>query len=227
MSDFVLELQNICHSFTQASNTLHVLNGCALQIAAGERVALIGPSGSGKSTLLQIAGLLESPNNGDLYIAGEKASGLNDAGRTAMRQQKIGFVYQYHHLLPEFSARENIILPQMISGTSHKDAGMRSDELLEMVKLTDRSTHRPAQLSGGEQQRIAIARALACNPALLIADEPTGNLDPHTAEIVFSMLQDLVTYQNLTLLMATHNHQLAAQMDRVIEIAEGQLFESK
>lgn len=225
-NDAVLKLQDISRGFTQGDNYLQILSGCALTIAAGERVALIGPSGSGKSTLLQIAGLLEAPNKGDIYICGEKASALKEAGRTALRQKKIGFVYQYHHLLPEFSARENIILPQMISGTSKKEAATRADELLEIVGLTSRSDHRPAQLSGGEQQRIAIARALANRPALLIADEPTGNLDPCTAETVFNTLQDLALNQNLALLMATHNLDLSSQMDRVIEIADGQLFES-
>jgi lipoprotein-releasing system ATP-binding protein len=224
MNNPVLELQNICHSYTQAQNQLHILSNCTLKIEAGERIALIGPSGSGKSTLLHIAGLLETPDDGDIYINGNKVSVSNDAEKTRLRQEKIGFVYQNHHLLPEFSARENIILPQMIAGTSRKKAATRADELLEMVGLTQRSEHRPAQLSGGEQQRIAIARALACSPALLIADEPTGNLDPHTAGCVFSLFQELVQRENLALLMATHNHDLAAVMDKVVEIADGQLF---
>ncbi|HBM90350.1 MAG TPA: ABC transporter [Rhodospirillaceae bacterium] len=225
MNNFVLELDNICRSFTQAGNKLDILRGCILQIKAGERVALIGPSGAGKSTLLQIAGLLEAPSKGDVYIDGQKAAALAESERTHLRSQKIGFVYQLHHLLPEFSARENIILPQMIAGASLKQAGIRADELLELVALSPRAQHRPAELSGGEQQRIAIARALANHPALLIADEPTGNLDPHTANHVFSLLQDLALHQNLGLLMATHNRDLAQRMDRIVEIDEGQLLQ--
>ncbi len=225
MSELVLELDNIYRSFTQAGNKLDVLRGCDLQIKAGERIALVGPSGAGKSTLLQIAGLLEAPDKGTIYIAGQKATKLHEAGRTALRSQKIGFVYQLHHLLPEFTARENIILPQMIAGTSWEKASQRADELLELVALLPRAQHRPAELSGGEQQRIAIARALANKPAILIADEPTGNLDQHTAAHVFSLLQDLAFHQNLGLLMATHNHDLAKRMDRIVEIDEGQLFE--
>ncbi|HAX90801.1 MAG TPA: ABC transporter, partial [Rhodospirillaceae bacterium] len=171
-----LLLQDIRRSFEQAGNRLEVLRGCQLTIARGEKVALIGPSGAGKSTLLQIAGLLEKPDEGDIFVGGQKASGLDDAQRTALRRTAIGFVYQYHHLLPEFSARENIIVPQMIAGVSIEAAGKRADELLALINLTARADHRPAQLSGGEQQRIAIARALANKPAILIADEPTGNL---------------------------------------------------
>ncbi|HAX91896.1 MAG TPA: ABC transporter [Rhodospirillaceae bacterium] len=219
-----LLLQDIHRSFEQAGNKLHVLRGCQLTIARGEKVALIGPSGAGKSTLLHIAGLLEKPDEGDIFVGGQKASGLDDAQRTALRRDAIGFVYQYHHLLPEFSARENIIVPQMIAGVSIEDAGKRADELLALINLTARASHRPAQLSGGEQQRIAIARALANKPAILIADEPTGNLDPHTAEHVFDVLQDLVTNQGLGLLMATHNHTLAGKMDRAHELKDGLLI---
>ncbi|MDD2325854.1 MAG: ABC transporter ATP-binding protein [Alphaproteobacteria bacterium] len=227
MSEIALRLHEIHRRFTQANGgTLDVLRGCSLTIAKGEKVALIGPSGSGKSTLLQIAGLLEKPDEGDIMIAEHKASGLDDGGRTALRLKEIGFVYQFHHLLPEFSARENIILPQMIAGTALDQAGQRADELLALINLSARADHRPTQLSGGEQQRIAIARALANKPAVLIADEPTGNLDPHTAEHVFAVLQEIVAHQGLGLLMATHNHDLAQRMDRIVNIKEGLLIES-
>ncbi len=221
MSNAVLQLQGVERTFHQAGEDLRVLRGCSLDIAAGELVALIGPSGSGKSTLLQIAGLLERPDAGAITIAGRDASRLDDAGRTALRCRTIGFVYQFHHLLPEFSALENIMLPQMIAGVERSAAKRRAHELLEMVGLTPRADHRPAQLSGGEQQRVALVRALANKPKLLIADEPTGNLDPQTADNVFAVLQDLVRTQNLALLMATHNHELAQRMGRVVEIKGG------
>jgi lipoprotein-releasing system ATP-binding protein len=202
---------------------LQVLRGCSLIIGAGETVALIGPSGSGKSTLLHSAGLLEKPDEGQIIIAGQDAVLLDDAGRTALRRKTIGFVYQFHHLLPEFSALENIVLPQMIAGVPRKDAESRARELLEGVGLSNRADNRPGKLSGGEQQRVAIARALANRPELLIADEPTGNLDPATADHVFEMLQNLVKSQSLALLMATHNYDLARKMSRVVEIKAGQL----
>jgi len=217
----VLVLRGVRRSFAQGEDRLEVLRGCSLAVNPGEKVALIGPSGSGKSTLLHIAGLLEQPNSGTIGIAGQEASGLDDAARTALRRRTIGFVYQFHHLLPEFSARENVMLPQMIAGASRAEAARRADELLDLVGLAARSGHRPAQLSGGEQQRVAIARALANRPALLIADEPTGNLDPQTAERVFEVLRELARSQNLALLMATHNHELAGRMDRVCELREG------
>jgi len=226
MNKPVLRLEKISRSFEQAESKLDVLKGCNLVVREGERVALIGPSGAGKSTLLQIAGLLEKPNAGDIFVGAFCASRLDDAGRTALRSRAIGFVYQSHHLLPEFSARENIMLPQMIAGTSAETAGRRADELLSLVGLTARGGHRPTQLSGGEQQRIAIARALANKPALLIADEPTGNLDPTTAEHVFAFLQDIVQGQGLGLLMATHNHELAARMDRTVRMDSGTLIEA-
>lgn len=223
MSEIILELNNINRSFTQGERALHVLRGCNLMLAAGSKSALIGPSGSGKSTLLHIAGLLERPNSGRVMITGVDASMADDTTRTTLRRDKIGFVYQFHHLLPEFSARENIILPQMISGIGKKQAGLRADELLELIGLANRADHRPAQLSGGEQQRIAMARALANRPRLLIADEPTGNLDPHTADHVFQVLCDLVASQNFALLMATHNIELAHKMEQVLELAEGSI----
>jgi lipoprotein-releasing system ATP-binding protein len=223
MSETVLTLENIGRTFVQADNRLDVLQGCSLNVAAGERVALIGPSGSGKSTLLHIAGLLERPDSGAVRITGLDAGTLDDAGRTALRRQSIGFVYQFHHLLPEFSARENIILPQMIAKTPRAEAAKRADELLALVGLSNRANQRPARLSGGEQQRVAIARALANRPRILIADEPTGNLDPHTAGHVFDVLESLVESQGLGLLMATHNLELAQRMDRTGELRDGRV----
>ncbi|MDR3449277.1 MAG: ABC transporter ATP-binding protein [Alphaproteobacteria bacterium] len=219
----VLELRDIKRSYKQASGDLPVLRGCSLQINAGETVALIGPSGSGKSTLLHSAGLLERPDSGEVMIAGQDAMNLDDAGRTALRRATIGFVYQFHHLLPEFSALENIVLPQMIAGVAKKTAEIRARELLELVGLAARADHRPGMLSGGEQQRVAIVRALANKPKLLIADEPTGNLDPATADHVFVALQNLVKSQGLAMLMATHNHDLAARMGRTVLIQDGVL----
>ncbi len=226
MNDAVLHLQDIRRSFTEGAGRLDVLRGCDLTVARGERVALIGPSGAGKSTLLQIAGLLEAPDSGHIFVDGREASKLDDAGRTALRSRSIGFVYQFHHLLPEFSAEENICLPQMIAGVSKTTAAKRAAELLELIGLSQRKAHRPTQLSGGEQQRVAIARALANRPAILIADEPTGNLDPHTSAHVFAVLQDIVRHEGLGLLMATHNHELAARMDRTIRINDGVLIEA-
>lgn len=222
-SSSVLLLKDVRRTFVQAGNQLEVLKGCNLEIKSGELVALIGPSGSGKSTLLHIAGLLEKPDAGSVVIGGKEASALDDAGRTELRRQSIGFVYQFHHLLPEFSALENVMLPQMIAGVSREKARRRAVELLELVELMPRADHRPARLSGGEQQRVALVRALANNPKLLIADEPTGNLDPQTAENVFGVLQNLVKTQDFALLMATHNHDLARRMKRVVEIKGGVL----
>lgn len=221
MSNSVLSLEGIQRSFLQGGSVLNVLRGCSLQVEAGEPVALIGPSGAGKSTLLHIAGLLEKPDAGSLRIDGQEAATLNDQRRTALRCGAIGFVYQFHHLLPEFSALENVVLPQMIAGVAREAAEKRGHELLELVGLKARADHRPARLSGGEQQRVALVRALANKPKLLIADEPTGNLDPQTADQVFSLLQDLIKSQNLALLMATHNHDIAYRMRRVVELREG------
>ena len=223
MSEAVLSLRNITRTFEQAGEPLQVLRGCSLDIHASEKVALIGPSGSGKSTLLHSAGLLEKPDTGEILIGGQDAMKLDDTGRTALRRRTIGFVYQFHHLLPEFSALENIVLPQMIAGVERKAAECRARDLLEMVGLSNRANNRPGKLSGGEQQRVAIARALANNPKLLIADEPTGNLDPVTADHVFEMLQNLVQSQGLALLMATHNHELAHKMSKLVEIRGGVL----
>ncbi len=191
MSDIALELRGVTKSFGQGDGRLDILRGCELAVRAGERIALVGPSGAGKSTLLHIAGLLEQPGGGEIFIGGVEASRADDARRTALRRQYIGYVYQMHHLLPEFSARENIVLPQMIAGMDRSAANERADELLSLVGLAARGSHRPGQLSGGEQQRVAIARALANRPRLLIADEPTGNLDPATAGHVFDMLKEL------------------------------------
>ncbi|SDD78739.1 ABC transporter ATP-binding protein [Rhodospira trueperi] len=219
-----LALQHIRRAFKQAdAPPLTVLDGADLEIAAGEIVALVGPSGSGKSTLLQIAGLLERPDSGEVLLAGEPASGLGDKGRTLMRRRFLGFVYQYHHLLPEFSAEENVIVPQMVAGTGRRAARDRARALLDRMGLAKRGHHRPGQLSGGEQQRVAIARALANGPRVLLADEPTGNLDPNTADGVFAEFMRLVREEGLAALIATHNPDLARRMDRVVRLREGKV----
>lgn len=217
----VLSLQGIHRTFHQGREALNVLNGADLEIAGGEIVGLIGPSGAGKSTLLHIAGLLEAADGGEIYVCGEASSGMNDNQRTAVRRNHLGFVYQYHHLLPEFSAIENVMIPQIISGFSRKEARERAGELLKWMGMEPRLKHRPARLSGGEQQRVAIARAIASTPKLLIADEPTGNLDPHTADDVFDILLKLARDSNLSALIATHNADLAAKMDRVVRMQDG------
>jgi lipoprotein-releasing system ATP-binding protein len=204
---------------------LHVLNGASLTVAAGEMVALVGPSGSGKSTLMHIAGLLERPDGGAVRVAGEDCTKAGDADRTRLRRTRIGFVYQYHHLLPEFSAEENVVLPQMIRGRSKREARAKARELLGLVGLGDRTQHRPGQLSGGEQQRVAMARALANDPNVLLADEPTGNLDPHTSDKVFDVLTHLVRQVGLAAVVATHNLELAGQMDRTLRLEEGRLVQ--
>ncbi|MGY9004338.1 MAG: ABC transporter ATP-binding protein, partial [Rhodospirillales bacterium] len=191
MSEVVLHLDNIVRTFYQGEKALNVLSGAELKVNAGEIVALVGPSGAGKSTLLHAAGLLETPTSGRVFVCGEEGSSLNDEGRTRIRREKIGFVYQYHHLLPEFDARENIVIPQIIGGRKKDEAARRADELLRWMVLGNRATHRPGRLSGGEQQRVAIARALSTAPRLLLADEPTGNLDPGTANDVFDILISL------------------------------------
>ncbi len=223
MSDAALALDGIVRKFRQAGNDLHVLRGATLAISPGEVVALVGPSGAGKSTFLQIAGLLERPDGGEVRVAGEGCSGLSDDRLTALRRTAIGFVYQFHHLLPEFSALENVVLPQMIAGKSKAEARKRARELLTSVGLAERETHRPARLSGGEQQRVAIARALANSPRLLIADEPTGNLDQETADHVFDMLLKTVRDSGVAALVATHNPDLAARMDRTVVLRNGVL----
>lgn len=223
MSDVVLALNGIVRTFRQADNDLQVLRGASLDIATGEIVALVGPSGAGKSTLLHIAGLLERPDEGEVYVAGERCNGLSDDRRTGLRRTSIGFVYQFHHLLPEFSALENLVLPQMIAGKSRSIARKEGRRLLQQVGLSERAQHRPARLSGGEQQRIAIVRALANEPKLLIADEPTGNLDRATAERVFAFLLELVRSTGTAALVATHNLDLADRMDRTLLLRDGEL----
>ena len=218
-----LDLDSVCKTFHQGESDLEVLRSVSLHVAPGEMVALVGPSGAGKSTLLHIAGLLDSPDSGEVWVNGQAAAKLDDGGRTALRRSTIGFVYQYHHLLPEFSAKENIVLPQMLAGVAKVQAEARAMELLGLVKLADRAEHRPGQLSGGEQQRVAIARALANRPAILFADEPTGNLDPDTAESVFGILVRLVHETGLAALIATHNLDLAARMDRILRCEHGKV----
>ncbi|MCG8508448.1 MAG: ABC transporter ATP-binding protein [Rhodospirillales bacterium] len=224
--DSVLSLVGVTRSFEQAGSQLEVLKGANLEVRSGEVVALIGPSGAGKSTLLHIAGLLEKPDHGEVLISSEACGKLNDDTRTKLRRHNIGFVYQYHHLLPEFSAMENIVVPQIIAGLDKKEARKRARELLAVLGLKDRETHRPGKLSGGEQQRVAIARALANAPRLLLADEPTGNLDPDTAADVFSVLLRLARGAGLALLIATHNTDLAARMDRTVKLEHGILVEA-
>lgn len=223
-NDTILSLKKISKSFKQGTQKLEVLKSVDFEIKAGEIIALIGPSGSGKSTLLQIAGLLDSPTSGDILLNGKKCSKLGDTVRTSLRRDFLGFVYQYHNLLPDFNAVENVMLPQLIAGKSAKEAKERSEWLLKRLKLDNRLKHRPAELSGGEQQRVAIARALANTPKLLLADEPTGNLDPKTAEIVFGELINIVKETGLSALIATHNMELANQMDRRVSLQEGKLI---
>ena len=226
MSD-VLALKNVSRSFKQGEGRLEVVKDVSLSLAPGDLTALIGPSGAGKSTLLQICGLLEPPTSGEVLIKGADAAKLSDDARTALRRTTIGFVYQYHHLLPEFSALENIAVPQMIAGTARKEAQARARELLGMVGLAKRTDHRPAQLSGGEQQRVAIARALANAPSLLLADEPTGNLDHRTSDEVFELLTKLVKQVGLAAMIATHNLELAGRMGRLLSIDDGRLSEGR
>ena len=227
MSEPIFRLSGIRRSFLQGRGSLDVLRGVDLAIGEGGIVALVGPSGAGKSTLLHIAGLLERPDAGEVIIDGVVCSGLGDDRRTALRREKIGFVYQYHHLLPEFSALENVTIPQLIAGRSRRSAEERAVALLKMLGLAARLDHRPGQLSGGEQQRVAIARALANGPAVLLADEPTGNLDPHTANEVFAMLLELARGVGLAAIVATHNPGLAAQMDRTVRLEDGVLVDDR
>jgi lipoprotein-releasing system ATP-binding protein len=225
MSDavFPLSLRDIKRTFVQGDRRLEVLQGVSLDLRPGEIVALVGQSGSGKSTLLHIAGLLERPDEGDIIVDGKSAGAANDRERTALRRRVLGFVYQYHHLLPEFSAIENVMLPQMLNGRSRGQARIHAAELLAMVQLKDRSDHRPGRLSGGEQQRVAIARAVANAPRVLLADEPTGNLDASTADTVFRQLLSLVRDTGMAALVATHNPDLAARMDRTVTLKDGVL----
>jgi lipoprotein-releasing system ATP-binding protein len=223
LTDPVLSTAGLTRSFTQGGETIHVLRGVDLAIAPGEIVALLGPSGSGKSTLLQAVGLLEGGFGGSIRIAGEEVSKLDNDRRTQVRRDRIGFVYQFHHLLPDFSAAENVILPQLIRDAAPDAAKERAETLLGALGLGHRLTHRPSQLSGGEQQRVAVARALANRPALVLADEPTGNLDEATADRVFDEFLSLVRGEASAALVATHNERLALRMDRVLRLHEGRL----
>ncbi|MCE2843088.1 MAG: ABC transporter ATP-binding protein [Novosphingobium sp.] len=223
MSEAVVQTAGLTRSFEQGGVRIDVLRGVDLAIQPGEIVALLGPSGSGKSTLLQAVGLLEGGFGGSLRIAGVEAGSLSADDRTALRRDKIGFVYQFHHLLPDFTAQENVILPQLVAGVSETDAAARANELLAALGLGERLSHRPSQLSGGEQQRVAVARALANRPALVLADEPTGNLDEATADRVFDEFVSLVRGQASAALVATHNERLAARMDRVLRLHEGRV----
>ena len=223
MSEPVIRLTGVTRDFQQGGETIHVLRGVDLAVAPGEIVALLGPSGSGKSTLLQAVGLLEGGFGGNIEIAGASASHLSGDDRTTVRREAIGFVYQFHHLLPDFSALENVVLPQLLLDISRGDAEARAAELLGALGLSERLTHRPSQLSGGEQQRVAVARALANKPVLVLADEPTGNLDELTADKVLGEFLNLVRTAGSAALVATHNERLAAKMDRVVRLHEGVL----
>jgi lipoprotein-releasing system ATP-binding protein len=221
----VIYLHEIKRQYMQGEVPLTILDGAKLALWAGQSVALVAPSGSGKSTLLHIAGLLEAPDSGEVYVGGSPTSQLPDIERTQLRRTEIGFVYQSHRLLPEFSALENVMMPQMIRGLKRSESTKRAKELLSYLGLGDRITHRPAELSGGEQQRVAIARAVANAPRVLLADEPTGNLDPHTADHVFQALMQLVKATQVSMLIATHNMELAGRMDRRVSLANGQVVE--
>ena len=219
----LLQMEGVEKIFRQGGNDLRILQGISLRIRAGEIAALVGPSGSGKSTLLQIAGLLDRPTGGKILFQGGDVAKMNDGQRTKLRRAHIGFVYQFHHLLPEFSAIENVMLPQLANGVTRRDARLRAVDLLARVGLDKRGHHRPAEMSGGEQQRVAFCRAMANAPHILLADEPTGNLDPATSDQVFGVLMDLVRETGLSALIATHNLELAGRMDRVLRLNAGRI----
>lgn len=219
----ILSTTDLRRNFTQGGEVIHVLRGVNLRVAPGEIVALLGPSGSGKSTLLQAVGLLEGGFEGSIRITGQEASKMNADERTTLRRDALGFVYQFHHLLPDFTAEENVVLPQLIRGAENEPAHARAKTLLSTLGLGHRLSHRPSQLSGGEQQRVAVARALANRPALVLADEPTGNLDEHTADVVLGEFLRLVREEGSAALVATHNERLAARMDRVVRLHDGVL----
>lgn len=221
----VLLLDQLVRSFKQGARTLNVLTGASARLMPGEAVALVGPSGAGKSTLLHIAGLLETPDAGRIIVNGKDCSGMADAARTRVRRRELGFIYQFHQLLPEFSALENVVIPQLILGRGRKAAEARGSDLLSSLGLGERLNHRPAELSGGEQQRTAICRALANAPRLILADEPTGNLDPNTSEMVFHELMALIKSSGVAALIATHNLDLAQRMDRILRLENGVLVE--
>ncbi|MEO1291800.1 MAG: ABC transporter ATP-binding protein [Pseudomonadota bacterium] len=220
-----LALAGVTRRYKQVDGFLNVLRGVDLKIYPGEVVALVGPSGAGKSTLLHLCGLLDRPNKGEIMIGGRDVTRIDDAQRTLLRRTEVGFVYQFHHLLPEFSALENVVIPQLIAGRHKRQAQASAMELLRRLGLAQRAKHRPAELSGGEQQRVAIARAVANNPRLLLADEPTGNLDPETSEVVFAELVSFARKEGLAALIATHNITLAHRMDRIVEMSMGRLVE--
>ena len=222
-----LELRNASRTYQSGQTMLTVFSNQSLKVHAGEVVALIGQSGSGKSSILHMAGLLERPSTGEVFVAGQNCTNMDDASRTRIRRIGIGFVYQFHHLLPEFTALENVVLPQLIAGASEQTATARARELLDRLGLTPRVTHRPAELSGGEQQRVAIARALANRPLLLLADEPTGNLDPGTAELVHQEFLRLIAEEGLGALVATHNMELGRRMSRMLHLKDGQLVDTR
>lgn len=227
MAPPVLQLAKVERRYHQGGLTLSVLRGADFTLFPGQSVALVAPSGAGKSTLLHIAGLLERPDAGEVYVNATPTTRMTDDARTALRRHSIGFVYQFHHLLPEFTALENVMLPQMIAGLTRQQARVRAQELLGYMGLSARAKHRPAELSGGEQQRVAIARAVANGPSILLADEPTGNLDPKTADNVFAALETLVKATSLAALVATHNEDLAARMTRRVTLQEGSVLEMK
>jgi lipoprotein-releasing system ATP-binding protein len=221
----VIFLHQVERRYTQGDAVLEILKSTDLAVWAGQSVALVAPSGAGKSTLLHLAGLLEHADGGEIFLDGAPTSNLSDAARTRIRRNSIGFVYQAHHLLPEFSAVENVMLPQMIRGLGRSESRKRAEELLSYLGLSERLTHRPAELSGGEQQRVAIARAVANIPRILLADEPTGNLDPRTSDHVFRALSQLIKQSGLTVILATHNMEIAARMDRRVTIRDGLIIE--
>ena len=220
----ILKLELISHGYVQAGRQIDVLNEACLTLYPGRITALVGPSGAGKTTLLNLAGLLEQPKSGQIWIKGAKASGLSERKRTQLRRRHIGIVFQFHRLFPEFSALENIMIPQMLNGLSKTESEKRAKLLLEMVGLSDRATHRPGLLSGGEQQRVAIARSVANAPDILLADEPTGNLDPETGETVFQSLERIVHGTDTAALIVTHNQKLAAKMDEILELENGRIL---
>ncbi|MGH6761492.1 MAG: ABC transporter ATP-binding protein [Phyllobacterium sp.] len=221
----ILELKNVVRRYDEVGRELVILDDASFSLRRGEMVALVAPSGAGKSTLLHTAGLLERPQSGDVFLSGKACGSLSDDERTAMRRNDIGFVYQFHHLLPEFSALENVMIPQMINGLPRAEAAERAQQVLDYMRVGPRAGHRPAELSGGEQQRVAIARAVANGPLVLFADEPTGNLDPVTSSYVFQALEAMVRQSGLSALIATHNHELAKRMDRRITLKDGKIID--
>ncbi|WP_139975684.1 MULTISPECIES: ABC transporter ATP-binding protein [Brucella/Ochrobactrum group] len=224
-AEIIMRLERVSRAYKEVDRELVILKDADFTLRRGEMVALVAPSGAGKSTLLHTAGLLERPDHGDVFLDGRSCSKLSDDERTAVRRNDVGFVYQFHHLLPEFSALENVMMPQMIRGLSKKAAAERAQQLLEYMKIGKRASHRPSELSGGEQQRVAIARAVANAPLVLLADEPTGNLDPTTSSYVFGALEALVRQSGLAALIATHNHELARRMDRRVTLRDGKVVD--